>query len=257
MLGTIIGDIVGSAYEFHNYRNKGFEPFFHKDARFTDDTVCTIAVADAILNEAHPEDALVKWCRAYAENGGWGKQFALWFMADQRAPYNSWGNGAAMRISPVGFLANSEDQVTEWSDVVSGVTHNHPEAMASAQAVALTVFWARNKVPAGEIRSRISGRFDYDLDTPIETIRASYVRTERAKDSVPQAINCALQASSFEDAIRSAVSIGGDSDTIAAIAGGIAEAMFGLPEEIAGAVWKYLPEDMRGVVNDFYSAKTP
>ena len=257
MLGTIIGDIVGSPYEFHNYRKKGFDPFFHKDARFTDDTVCTIAVADAILNEIHPEDSLFKWCRLYAENGGWGKQFALWFMADQRAPYNSWGNGAAMRISPVGFLANSEDQVIEWSDVVSGVTHNHPEAMASAQAVALSVFWARNKVPVDEIRSRISGRFGYDLDTPVETIRASYVRTERAKDSVPQAINCALQASSFEDAIRSAVSIGGDSDTIAAIAGGIAEAMFGLPEEIAGTAWKYLPEDMRGVVNDFYSAKTP
>ena len=146
-------------------------------------------------------------------------------------------------------------KVLEWSDVVSGVTHNHPEAMASAQAVALSVFWARKKVPAGEIRSRISGRFDYDLDTPIETIRASYVRTERARDSVPQAINCALQASSFEDAIRSAVSIGGDSDTIAAIAGGIAEAMFGLPEEIAGTAWKYLPEDMQTVILEFYKIK--
>lgn len=139
----------------------------------------------------------------------------------------------------------------------SGVTHNHPEAMASAQAVTLSVFWARNKLPAGEIRSRISSRFDYDLDTPLKTIRASYVRTERAKNSVPQAINCALQASSFEDALRSAVSIGGDSDTIAAIAGGIAEAMFGLREEIAGTTWKYLPEDMQGVVNDFYRAKSP
>ena len=108
------------------------------------------------------------------------------------------------------------------------------------------------KVPAGEIRSRISGRFDYDLDTPIEIIRASYVRTERAKDSVPQAINCALQASSFEDAIRSAVSIGGDSDTIAAIAGGIAEAMFGLPEDIAKQGWNYLPEDMQAVARSFY-----
>ena len=147
-------------------------------------------------------------------------------------------------------------KVLEWSDVVSGVTHNHPEALASAQAAALSVSWARNKVPAGEIRSRISNRFGYDLDTPIETIRASYVRTERAKDSVPQAVTCALQASSFEDAIRSAVSIGGDSDTIAAIAGGIAEAMFGLPKEIAGTAWNYLPEDMQAVVRDFYRARS-
>ena len=252
MLGTIIGDIVGSPYEFHNYRDKGFEPLFHEAARFTDDTVCTIAVADAILNEMHPEDALVKWCRLYAENGGWGKQFALWFMSDQRAPYNSWGNGAAMRISPVGFLASTEDQVLEWSDVVSGVTHNHPEAMESAQAVALAIFWATNKVPVNEIRLRISTRYSYDLATPIETIRASYVRTERARDSVPQAITCALQATSFEDAIRSAVSIGGDSDTIAAIAGGIAEAMFGLPDEIAARAWGYLPDDMQDVIRHVY-----
>ena len=252
MLGTIIGDIVGSPYEFHNYRDKGFEPLFHEAARFTDDTVCTIAVADAILNEMHPEDALVKWCRLYAENGGWGKQFALWFMSDHRKPYNSWGNGAAMRVSPVGFLATTEDQVLEWSDVVSGVTHNHPEAMASAQAVALAIFWATNKVPVNEIRLRISTRYSYDLATPIEAIRASYVRTERARDSVPQAITCALQATSFEDAIRSAVSIGGDSDTIAAIAGGIAEAMFGLPDEIAARAWGYLPDDMQDVIRHVY-----
>jgi len=252
MLGTIIGDIVGSPYEFHNYRDKGFDPLFHESARFTDDTVCTIAVADAVMNGVHPEDALVKWCRLYAENGGWGKQFALWFMSDQRAPYNSWGNGAAMRISPVGFLASTEDQVLEWSDVVSGVTHNHPEAMESAQAVALAIFWATNKVPVNEIRLRISTRYSYDLATPIEAIRASYVRTERARDSVPQAITCALQATSFEDAIRSAVSIGGDSDTIAAIAGGIAEAMFGLPDEIAARAWGYLPDDMQAVIRHVY-----
>ena len=252
MLGTIIGDIVGSPYEFHNYRDKGFDPLFHESARFTDDTVCTIAVADAIMNGVHPEDALVKWCRLYAENGGWGKQFALWFMSDQRAPYNSWGNGAAMRISPVGFRANTEEQAADWADEVSGVTHNHPEALASAQAVALCVFWARRKISPAEMRSRLRDRYGYVLDTPIEVIRATYVRTERALDSVPHAINCALQAISFEDAIRSAVSIGGDSDTIAAIAGGIAEARFGLPEEIAAQAWTYLPEDMKAVVRNFY-----
>jgi ADP-ribosyl-[dinitrogen reductase] hydrolase len=252
MLGTIIGDIVGSVYEFHNYRSKNFQPFFHPTSRFTDDTVCTVAVADSILKAIHPEDSLVSWCRQYAENGGWGKRFALWFMADERAPYESWGNGAAMRVSPVGFLANTEDQVLDWADQVSGVTHSHPEALASAQAVALSVFWARRKVSPSEIRSRLSNRYGYVLDTPIEVIRSNYIRTERALESVPHAINCALQAISFEDAIRSAVSIGGDSDTIAAIAGGIAEARFGLPEEIAAEAWTYLPEDMKAVVRNFY-----
>ena len=140
----------------------------------------------------------------------------------------------------------------EWSDVVSGVTHNHPEAMASAQAVALAIFWARNKVSTDEIRTRVSDRFGYDVATPIETIRTNYVRTERAKDSVPQAITCALQATSFEDAIRSAVSIGGDSDTIAAIAGGIAEAMFGLSDEVSAQAWEHLPTDMQAVIRNFY-----
>jgi ADP-ribosyl-[dinitrogen reductase] hydrolase len=255
MLGAIIGDIVGSPYEFQNLRSKRFEPLFHPSARFTDDTVCTVAIADAILNAVHPEDSLVRWCRAYAENGGWGKRFALWFMADERAAYDSWGNGAAMRVSPVGFLAQTEDQVVEWSDQVSGVTHSHPEALASAQAVALSVFWARKKVNADEIRSRVTARYGYVLDTPLEDIRATYVRTERAIDSVPQAINCALQATGLEDAIRSAVSIGGDSDTIAAIAGGIAEAMFGLPDDIAAQAWGYLPADMQAVVAQFYAAR--
>ena len=149
---------MGSPYEFHNYRDKGFDPLFHESARFTDDTVCTIAVADAIMNGVHPEDALVKWCRLYAENGGWGKQFALWFMSDQRAPYNSWGNGAAMRISPVGFRANTEEQAADWADEVSAVTHNHPEAIASAQAVALCVFWgtAENQSCRNEVSTERS-----------------------------------------------------------------------------------------------------
>jgi len=158
-----------------------------------------------------------------------------------------------MRVSPVGFLADSEAQVIEWADFVTGVTHDHPEAITSARAVALAIFWAKNKVPTEKIGLWIGTQFCYDLSVPIDIIRTNYVRTERAKDSVPQAINCALQSSCFEDAIRSAVSIGGDSDTIAAIAGGIAEAIYGVPRAIAEQGWAFLPKDMRDIVSEYYA----
>lgn len=253
MLGSIIGDIVGSVYEFKNHRTKNFQPLFHSEARYTDDTVCTIAVADALANGVAPQEKLQLWCRRYADNGGWGQRFALWIFEDQPQPYGSWGNGAAMRIAPVGMLAESEDQVIDWADTVSNLTHNHPEAVDSARAVALAIHWARRQVPAPAIAWRIQERFGYDLSRTPDQIRPTYVRTERAVDSVPQAMVCALQADSFEDAIRNAVSIGGDSDTIAAIAGGIAEALFGLPDDIAAKGWSYLPPDMKIVLVDFYS----
>jgi ADP-ribosylglycohydrolase len=237
MLGTIIGDIVGSVYEFKNCRTKEFAPFFHPEARYTDDTVCTIAVADALASD----------------NGGWGQKFALWIFEDNPKPYGSWGNGAAMRIAPVGMLAESEEQALEWSDTVTNITHNHPDALDSARAVALAIHWARKKVEPSEIARRVQARFGYDMTMTPDQIRPHYVRTEKAADSVPQAMVCALQASSFEDAIRNAVSIGGDSDTIAAIAGGIAEALFGLPDDLAAIGWSYLPPEMKVVLVDFYS----
>lgn len=253
MLGTIIGDIIGSAYEFHNSRRTDFEPLFHPKARFTDDTVCTIAVADALTRGVEPQAVLIDWCQRYAENGGWGKRFALWFMSDNPQPYGSWGNGAAMRISPVGFLATTEKQLIDWSDHITNTTHNHQAAIASARAVALAIFWLRRRVDVNEVTERLSSQFGYDLSQTPDEIRPTYKRTESAKGSVPQAIACALQSNSFENAIRTAVSIGGDSDTIAAIAGGIAEAMYGLPEEIAGKAWEYLPEDMRQVLKEEYA----
>lgn len=253
MLGTIIGDIVGSVYEFKNHRSKDFSPLFHAEARYTDDTVCTVAVADALVNGQNPQQKLQQWCRRYADNGGWGQKFALWIFEDPPQPYGSWGNGAAMRIAPVGMLAESEGQAVEWSDTVTNITHNHPDAINSARAVALAIHWARWQVQASEIARRIQERFGYDMSRTPDQIRPTYVRTEKAADSVPQAMVCALQASSFEDAIRNAVSIGGDSDTIAAIAGGIAEALFGLPDDIAAQGWSYLPPDMKVVLVDFYS----
>ena len=253
MLGTIIGDIVGSVYEFKNCRTKEFAPFFHPEARYTDDTVCTIAVADALASGQNPQDKLQQWCQRYADNGGWGQKFALWIFEDNPKPYGSWGNGAAMRIAPVGMLAESEEQALEWSDTVTNITHNHPDALDSARAVALAIHWARKKVDPSEIARRVQERFGYDMTMTPDQIRPHYVRTEKAADSVPQAMVCALQASSFEDSIRNAVSIGGDSDTIAAIAGGIAEALFGLPDDLAAIGWSYLPPDMKVVLVDFYS----
>lgn len=253
MLGTIIGDIVGSVYEFKNYRAKDFNPLFHAKARYTDDTVCTIAVADALANGVEPQKKLQEWCRRYSENGGWGQRFALWIYDDVPKPYGSWGNGAAMRIAPVGFLAESEQEVNDWTETVTNITHNHPDALKAAKAVALAIYWAKHKVPAEEIRYRIKDEFGYDTTMTPDQIRPGYVRSEVASRSVPQAICCALHADGFEDAIRNAVSIGGDSDTIAAIAGGIAEALYGIPDELASQAWGYLPPDMKVVMVDYYS----
>lgn len=252
MLGTLIGDIIGSAYEFSNFKGKKFVPLFHPKARFTDDTVCTVAVADALTQGADPQTTLIDWCRRYAENGGWGKRFAEWFMDDNPQPYGSWGNGAAMRIAPVGLLANTEAEVVSWSDTVTAITHNHPDAMHSAQAVALAIFWARQKTSAQDIGQRLTERYGYPLHLTPDNIRLMYKRTEKAIDSVPQAISCALHSTGFEDAIRNAVSLGGDSDTIAAIAGGIAEALHGIPDTVAAEAWAYLPKDMQAVMSALY-----
>ncbi len=253
MLGSVIGDIISSVYEFKNHRSKYFEPLFHPQARFTDDTLCTVAIADALVRGTAPHQAtLNEWCHRYAENGGWGKSFAEWFMDDNPQPYGSWGNGAAIRISPVGFLATIEDEAISWADAATAITHNHPEGIASARAVALAIFWARNKAPAEVIGQRLTERFGYDLSTTPDDIRQIYTRTERSVGSVPQAIICALQSTSFEDAIRNAVSIGGDSDTIAAIAGGMAEALHGIPNDIAVKAWTYLPKEMQAVLARLY-----
>ena len=253
MLGAIVGDIVGSAYEFSRFKGKTFTPLFHRNARFTDDTVCTVAVADALIAESDPQKTMIRWCNNYAENGGWGRQFALWFLSDTPEPYGSWGNGAAMRVSAVGHLASDEAQVLALSDRFSEMTHNHPEAMESAQAVALAIFWAKQGRSMESIMHALTDRYGYNLARTPEEIRPDYVRTERAIDSVPQALSCAIHAQSFEDAIRNAVSLGGDSDTIAAIAGSIAEAAFGVPREIEAITLGYLPEDMQDVVSRFYS----
>lgn len=252
MLGAVIGDIVGSVYEFHNFRAKTFQPLVHPDAFFTDDTVCTVAVADALVNTRHPADALKDWGRRYWDNGGWGQRFALWLAGDELTPYGSYGNGAAMRVAPAGLLASSVDEALELARHVTVVTHDHPEGVRGAQATALAIFLARQRVSASNIRIAITERFGYDLTRSVDEIRPGYRFNETCQDTVPQALTCALEAASFEDALRNAVSIGGDSDTIAAIAGGLAEALYGIPDELADQGWAKLPHDMREILTHLY-----
>ncbi|WP_297832062.1 ADP-ribosylglycohydrolase family protein [Thermomonas sp.] len=253
MLGAVIGDIVGSVYEFDNHRAKDFQPFFHPQAFFTDDTVCTIAVADALLDDKDPAVALREWGRRYWSNGGWGQRFAVWLTHDDMGPYNSLGNGAAMRVSPAGMLAASVGEAIALSDRVTEVTHNHPEGMRGAAATAVAIHLARAGCSPPEIRARIAQRFGYDLSASVDAIRPHYVYNERSQDTVPQALTCALEARDYEDAIRNAISIGGDSDTIAAIAGGVAEALFGIDDALARAGWAYLPDDLAAVLKQLYA----
>ena len=252
MLGAIIGDIVGSIYEFNNYRAKDFQPLFHRRAYFTDDTVCTVAIADALVNDRHPALALKDWGQRYWENGGWGSSFALWLGSDSLDPYNSYGNGAAMRVAPTGLLASSLEEAISLAHKASEVTHNHPEGMKGAAATAAAVFLARTGNSQAGIRGYVAETFGYNMTRTIDEIRPGYRFNETCQDTVPQALSCVLEADSFEDAIRNAISIGGDSDTISAIAGGVGEAMFGIPEEIAERGWGYLPQEMREVLTDLY-----
>lgn len=254
MIGSIIGDIVGSVYEFNNYRAKDFEPFFHPKATFTDDTVCTVAVADALINNSCPAQTLKNWGERYWSNGGWGRSFALWLGSESLEPYGSYGNGAAMRVAPAGLLARSLDEAQSLSIKVTEVTHNHPEGIRGAAATASAVYLAKIGSSADEIRSHITKEFRYDLSRSVDEIRPGYVFNETCQRTVPEALICALEATNFEDAIRNAISIGGDSDTIAAIAGGIAEARFGIPEHLTADAWAMLPIDMRKVVTAMYKA---
>ncbi|MFZ4538966.1 ADP-ribosylglycohydrolase family protein [Propionivibrio sp.] len=252
MLGAVIGDIVGSIYEFNNHRAKDFTPFFNRRSFFTDDTVCTVAVADALVNSRHPAEALKDWGERYWENGGWGRSFALWLGSESLEPYNSYGNGAAMRVAPAGLMASSLEEAVRLSGQVTEVTHNHPEGMKGAAATATAIYLARSGSKQDEIRAHISETFAYDLSRSVDAIRPTYKFNETCQQTVPQALTCVLEADGFEDAIRNAISIGGDSDTIGAIAGGVAEALFGIPDDIAERGWGYLPQEMREVLTQLY-----
>ncbi|MDP2835337.1 MAG: ADP-ribosylglycohydrolase family protein [Pseudomonadota bacterium] len=253
MLGAIFGDIVGSVYEWNNVKTKDFQPLVAPRAFFTDDTVLTIAVADALLNHRPPAEAFKDWGRRYP-NVSWGGRFSRWLFSDETAPYGSFGNGAAMRVSPAGLLGRDLAEVVRFSDHVTAATHDHPEGLKGAAATATAIFLARQGAGAEDIRAAVTETYGYDLSATVDAIRPHYTFDETCQGSVPQALVCALEATDFEDAIRNAISIGGDSDTLAAICGGVAEARFGVPEELAQAAWGRLPADMRQVLQDLYAA---
>lgn len=251
MLGAIVGDIVGSIYEFDNHRSKDF-PLFGEGADFTDDSVLTLAVADALLNSKPPREAIYLWGLRYPKRG-YGGGFAKWLTTWELAPYNSFGNGAAMRVSPAALLANTLDEALENARRVTEVTHDHPEGIKGALATAHAIFLARFDAGPGEIRRTIEDHYGYDLDRTVDMIRPTYRFNESCQETVPEAIVCALEARDFEDAIRNAISIGGDSDTVAAIAGPIAEARFGIPDEIAIAALERVSEEMRVLIHALYA----
>ena len=252
MIGAIIGDIVGSRFEFNNWKRKDFQ-FFKQQCRPTDDSVMTLAVAAALLEAGEDAEALrasaIQWMqmlgRSYPRSG-FGGRFYEWIFAENPQPYGSYGNGAAMRISPVGFYARSEDEVKRLSEIVTGVSHNHPESLKGAEAVAMAIYLARNGADKAAIRDRIARDY-YQIDFTLDEIRPKYRFDVSCQGSVPQALEAFFEAESFEDAIRNAISIGGDSDTIAAIAGGIAEAFYGVPVATAWAAERFLDDALREI----------
>lgn len=250
MIGAIAGDIIGSVYEHRPIKSKDF-PLFRPDSRFTDDTVLTVAVAGAILSGCPYAEAVREFGRRHP-GAGYGGSFIHWLLADDPRPYGSWGNGSAMRVSPVGFAFTSEDEVLREARLSAEFTHDHPEGIRGAQATALAVFLARTGNDKAVIRTRIGREFGYDLSRGIDDIRPGYTFDVSCQGSVPQAIVAFLDSESYEDTIRSAVSLGGDSDTLACIAGGIAEAFYGgVPETIRASALDRLTPDLSEVVERF------
>ncbi len=231
MLGAIIGDIVGSIYEWDPIDTKDFE-FLTSKCFFTDDSVCTVAVADILLHDLPPAETMQKWCQNYPGRG-YGGMFAEWIYKEPTKPYNSYGNGAAMRVSPAAFLNRDDlDAALSASDKVTEITHNHPEGMKGARATTHAIWLAFQGENPDTIRQVISNEYGYDLSQSVDEIRPDYSFDVTCQGTMPQAITCALESVSFEDAVRNAISIGGDADTLGAIAGAIGEALHGIPDEL-------------------------
>lgn len=260
MLGAIIGDIAGSRFEWNNIKSKEFELLSHiKGCKVTDDSIMSLAVAQAILDSNGDTAALNQRAvtrmrelgRKYP-HAGYGGHFHKWIYDNDPCPYNSWGNGSAMRVSPCGFAATSIDETIAMSRAVTEVTHNHPEGIKGAEATAVAIFLAREGKSMVEIRDFIETHY-YRIKFKLEDIRASYTFDVSCQGSVPQALEAFFESTSFEDTIRNAISIGGDSDTIAAIAGGIAEAYYGIPSDIRKLALTFLDATQLEILNGFES----
>jgi ADP-ribosylglycohydrolase len=250
MLGAIAGDIIGSVHEFLQEKIYDF-PLFVESSRFTDDTVLTIAVADCLLTGSAYVDRFHQYTRAYP-NRCYGAGFWHWVESGSREPYNSWGNGSAMRVSAVGHAFDTLDEVLDEARRSSAVTHDHPEGIRGAQATAAAIFLGRHGKSKETIRRIVQDRFGYDLDRTVESIRPTYSFNESCQGTVPESIIAFLDSSDYEDAIRLAISLGGDADTLACITGGIAEAFYGsVPPHIAELALERLDHDLRGIVIRF------
>lgn len=258
MFGSIIGDIVGSRFEFENFKSKEFD-LFGPGCDFTDDTICTIATANWLLSDKNLikenySRILQQWCRNYPNPmGGYGGRFKCWIFANELKPYGSFGNGSAMRVSPVGWFFNSLEQTLQVAQTTAHVTHNHPEGIKGAQATAAAIYLARTGNNKTAIRHYIQQQFGYNLSQTCDEIRPGYSINETCQGTVPQALVAFLDSTDFEDAIRNAISLGGDADTLTCITGSVAEAYYGLNENddlILKAI-TYLPEDLVNVVSRF------
>jgi len=251
MLGAITGDIVGSVYEGAPIKTCDF-PFFHGSCHITDDTLLTVAVAEHLLTERDLVDLFHEMVHLYPA-AGFGLHFFGWAYQGHRDPYHSYGNGSAMRVSPAGFAATTLEEALALAERTAAVTHDHPEGIKGAKATAAAVYLARNGESKEGIRRIVSELSGYDLSRTLEEIRPAYEFEISCQRSVPESILAFLEANSFEEAIRNAVSLGGDADTMACIAGGIAEAFYGeVPLEMRQITWSLLDDRLRPVVRDFY-----
>jgi ADP-ribosylglycohydrolase len=255
MLGAIAGDIIGSIYEAAPIKTKDF-PLFVRGVSFTDDTVCTVAMAHALLSGRDLAEYLRAYVRRYPDRG-YGGMFVRWAHTPGMPAYGSWGNGAAMRVSAIAWLASDEAAALATAARTAAVSHDHPDAIAGAQAAVLAAWLARHGAAPETIRREIATRFAYDLSQSVAQIRAWYAFDISCKGTVPPALVCALEATGYEDAVRNAVSLGGDSDTLACITGGIAEALHGVPAEIAERARSYLDDHLQSVVDRFYQIIDP
>ena len=259
MYGSISGDMIGSPYEFDRGDKTKVFPLFVKDSNFTDDSVMTVAVAEALMDSIGQADdeikaalirSMQKWGHRYP-GAGYGNMFHRWLLSQNPTPYGSCGNGSAMRVSSVGWLYGTLEETRHIAKLTAEVTHNHPEGIKGAEATASAIYLARTGSSKEVIKAYVIREFGYDLSRTCDEIRPEYYHVETCQETVPEAITAFLEGNDFEDVIRTAVSLGGDCDTLACIAGGIAEAFYGTPDYIKAECRKRLPDDMKAVCERF------
>lgn len=260
MIGAIIGDIIGSPYEFdqNNIKTTKF-PLFSKKSHFTDDTVMTLAVAralmDGFVDEERTRQLLIYNLQHYGRkypNAGYGGMFGRWIYEKNPEPYWSFGNGSAMRVAPVAWLYDGLEIIERYAAITAEITHDHPEGIKGAQAIAAAIYLARRGYSKDYIRKYISDKYEYNLNRTCDDIRPTYHHVESCQETVPEALTAFFEGNSFEEVIRLAVSLGGDSDTLTAIAGSVAEAYYGIPSKIWKKAITYLDNDQLDIIYDFY-----